>query len=202
MPASYPTSSKSFTTKNTGDTIQPAHVNDAQDEITAIETNLLAAFPGGSGAISGQLKFPATQNPSADPTTLDDYEEGSWTPVIGGIGGTSGQVYSGQTGGYIKIGRVVIATFDIQLTTLGTVTGAAEIQGFPFAVSHAQIAAIGAGNTTTPFVFMGGWLGSLSSTGAALVMLTAAATAYTTILQADLSNTTRMTGSFTYITSA
>ena len=29
---------------------------------------------------SGQLQFPATQNPSADPNNLDDYEENTWTP--------------------------------------------------------------------------------------------------------------------------
>jgi hypothetical protein len=41
MPASYPTSAKSFTTKNAGDTIQPAHINDLQDEVAAIEAGLL-----------------------------------------------------------------------------------------------------------------------------------------------------------------
>lgn len=40
----YPTSVNSFTTKNTGDTIQPAHVNDLQTEVTAVETDLLAAW--------------------------------------------------------------------------------------------------------------------------------------------------------------
>lgn len=52
MAASYPTSAKSFTTKNTSDTIQAAHVNDVQDEITAIENDLLGPFPvarGGTG---------------------------------------------------------------------------------------------------------------------------------------------------------
>ena len=35
---------------------------------------------------SGQLKFPATQSASADANTLDDYEEGSFTPTLGGSG--------------------------------------------------------------------------------------------------------------------
>lgn len=39
--ASYPTSIFAPTTKNAGDTIQPAHINDAQAEITAIETALI-----------------------------------------------------------------------------------------------------------------------------------------------------------------
>ena len=50
--ASYPTSVKSFTTKNTADTIQAAHVNDVQSEVTALETDLIAGLPvtrGGTG---------------------------------------------------------------------------------------------------------------------------------------------------------
>src|SRR3990167_156931 len=38
--ASFPASVKSFTTKATGNTIQAAHVNDLQDEVNAIETDL------------------------------------------------------------------------------------------------------------------------------------------------------------------
>ncbi|MEM4360394.1 MAG: discoidin domain-containing protein [Candidatus Bilamarchaeaceae archaeon] len=41
MPASYPNSVKFFTTKVTGQTIEAAHVNEPQDEITAIEQGLL-----------------------------------------------------------------------------------------------------------------------------------------------------------------
>ncbi len=37
----YPTSVVSFTTKNTGDAIQPSHINDLQTEVTALETGLL-----------------------------------------------------------------------------------------------------------------------------------------------------------------
>src|SRR3990167_2607956 len=41
MAASYPGSVKTFTTRNAGDVIQPAHVNDLQDEVNAIESGLL-----------------------------------------------------------------------------------------------------------------------------------------------------------------
>lgn len=40
----YPTSIATFTTKSIGDTIQPAHVNALQTEITAIETALINGF--------------------------------------------------------------------------------------------------------------------------------------------------------------
>src|SRR5580765_5470319 len=39
--ASYPTAVKVFTTKNAGDTIQAADVDDLQDEVNAIEAGLL-----------------------------------------------------------------------------------------------------------------------------------------------------------------
>lgn len=39
--ASYPGAVKTFTTKNAGDTIQPSHINDLQDEVNAIEAGLL-----------------------------------------------------------------------------------------------------------------------------------------------------------------
>ena len=38
---SYPGAVKAFTSRNSGDVIQPAHVNDLQDEVAAIETGLL-----------------------------------------------------------------------------------------------------------------------------------------------------------------
>lgn len=41
--ANYPNSIPSFTSKSAGQTIQPAHLNDAQDEIVAIGTQLLTA---------------------------------------------------------------------------------------------------------------------------------------------------------------
>jgi len=41
MPASYPTAAKIFTSRNAGDVISQAHVNDLQDEVSAIESGLL-----------------------------------------------------------------------------------------------------------------------------------------------------------------
>jgi len=41
MPASYPSSVKTFTTKTTGQVIEASHVNELQDEVTAVETGLL-----------------------------------------------------------------------------------------------------------------------------------------------------------------
>ena len=50
-----------------------------------------------------QILFPGTQIASSNANSLDDYEEGTFTPVLGGVGGTSGQTYSSRSGFYIKI---------------------------------------------------------------------------------------------------
>lgn len=50
--ASYPTSAKSFTTKTNTTTADASHINEPQEEITAIEQDLIAGLPvsrGGTG---------------------------------------------------------------------------------------------------------------------------------------------------------
>jgi hypothetical protein len=100
----------------------------ASDAATA-RTNLGAAYLAGSTSQSfaaSNLAFPATQVPSADPNTLDDYEEGTWTPSVGGSA-----TYFIQQGYYTKIGNLVTAFFDMQINVLGTGSGS-TISGLPF----------------------------------------------------------------------
>jgi len=84
---------------------------------------------------NGGIKFPGTQGASADANTLDDYEEGTWTPVFSGTGGTSGQAYGVQKGVYTKIGQLVVASFYLTLSDKGTITTILQLSGFPFAAS-------------------------------------------------------------------
>jgi hypothetical protein len=86
---------------------------------------------------SGQIPFPATANLSSDANTLDDYEEGTWTPVY--VPGTSGAfgttTYETDTiGFYTKIGRIVYVHFSIATTAfaVGTAVGGPQISGLPF----------------------------------------------------------------------
>ena len=62
---------------------------------------------------------------------LDDYEEGVWTSEVGGTA-----TYGDNTGRYTKIGRQVFATFDLNITTIGT-GSTTVITGLPFAVGDA-----------------------------------------------------------------
>jgi hypothetical protein len=81
------------------------------------------ATPSTSGA---GITFPATQSASSNANTLDDYEEGTWTPTIGGT-----STYTVQTGTYTKIGRLVVANFDMAILVRGT-GSQSEISGLPF----------------------------------------------------------------------
>ena len=62
---------------------------------------------------------------------LDDYEEGTWTPVVRGNSSAGSATYATQTGTYTKVGRTV--TFEFAVVWSGhTGTGSIEIGGFPF----------------------------------------------------------------------
>ena len=63
---------------------------------------------------------------------LDDYEEGSWTPVLEGSGATSGVAYSRRQGTYTKVGNKVFVNFHIVLSSEGTIGSTAKISGLPF----------------------------------------------------------------------
>lgn len=92
----------------------------------------------------GQLLFPATQNPSTDPNTLDDYEEGTWTPLIGGSTSDSGITYAAQNGYYIKIGKIVVIWLLVALSNKGTINGTVQLKGLPFASENlTQLAPFG-----------------------------------------------------------
>jgi len=78
------------------------------------------------------ITFPATQSASSDANTLDDYEEGTWTPAITFGGGSTGITYSSQLGFYTKIGNTVTVQFRVNLSSKGSSTGSAALGGLPF----------------------------------------------------------------------
>lgn len=83
----------------------------------------------------GQIAFPASQNASSDANTLDDYEEGTFTPTIVGSSTAGTGTYSTQSGNYIKIGRLVTVT-GYMIWTSHTGTGNLKIGGLPFTVAN------------------------------------------------------------------
>ncbi len=84
-------------------------------------------------ATHGPVVFPATQITSDDANTLDDYEEGTWTPVLSD--GTNNATATTAVGTYTKIGSTVHIKGNLGTSSLGSVTGNIQIDGLPFAAN-------------------------------------------------------------------
>jgi len=68
---------------------------------------------------------------TAAANTLDDYEEGVWTPALEAASGVVTS-YSIRNGSYTKIGNIVHARFYIDVSNKGTLSGDLKITGLPF----------------------------------------------------------------------
>jgi hypothetical protein len=105
-----------------------------------LNTNGALVLQGGSTSASGVgVAFPATQSASSDANTLDDYEEGTWTPNQG-----TGIVLIGtfsSSAKYTKIGRQVTLVGQVNgSTSVANVTnGGALFSNAPFAPSSGAV---------------------------------------------------------------
>jgi uncharacterized membrane protein len=81
---------------------------------------------------SGGIQFPATQISSANANTLDDYEEGTFSPTVAGSSSAGTATYGSQVGKYTKVGNMVSIMIDIAWSS-GTGTGVLYIASLPFA---------------------------------------------------------------------
>ena len=96
------------------------------------------ALEGANTQVGTGITFPAAQVASSDANTLDDYEEGTWTPTIYGGSTTGTTTYgSNRVGRYTKIGNVVTIQFTVGWTGQ-TGTGSLNIGGLPFTTTNAQ----------------------------------------------------------------
>jgi hypothetical protein len=85
------------------------------------------------------IAFPATQSASSDANTLDDYEEGTWTPSW--QGSTSNPTQGGNAVcGYVKVGRLVTVFGDFYCTSLSGGSGDLQLSGLPFTVANTATA--------------------------------------------------------------
>jgi hypothetical protein len=125
----------------------------------------------------------------------------SFTPTIGGSGGQSGQVYSSQTGTYVRTGKLVHFQVNVALSTLGTITSGVQVKGLPF-TSAGTAARTGVsvgfwGPMTSNFTWIGGYVEN-SSTVINITGRTSAGTTSSFLAQADLSATTQLVLGGTY----
>ena len=134
-------------TKHIDATAAPNTVSGNVEIVSATEANFsvfvaqrfnntigIGAFPSTSGK---GITFPAVQSPSSNVNTLDDYEEGTFTPVLTCASpGNLAVAYSSQLGWYQKIGNRVTVHVDVITSsfTHTTAAGGVFIDGHPFVV--------------------------------------------------------------------
>jgi hypothetical protein len=108
-------------------------INDMVMASTPVANSISVRDSAGNISANG-VRFPGAQSASTDANTLDDYEEGSWTPTLT-FGGTEAS-YTTQNGNYTKIGNRVTFSAYIALSAVGAGTGDAVIGGLPFTCAN------------------------------------------------------------------
>ncbi len=150
----------------------------------------------------GQVVFPASQNASANVNTLDDYEEGTFTPAMTFGGASVGITYTTQAGNYTKIGDRILYNFTIILSNKGSSNGNLFVTSLPFiaksVTGHAppvnlRIVRIAFVDTPQMYIRQG-------ESNCALTEAPAGGGAETSITDAECSNTSVIYGSGSYFT--
>jgi hypothetical protein len=95
------------------------------NDVFAINTNGTAKFA--STVETTGIKFPATQVASSDANTLDDYEEGTWTPTL-----PNGGSLVRQSARYVKVGQKVTVSFYVSSVLPTNNSSDFIIGGLPF----------------------------------------------------------------------
>ena len=108
------------------------------------------AAVGGATAGAGGLAFPATAVAVADANTLDDYEEGTWTPTFAGSTTSPTVTYAAQSGSYTKIGRQVTVSFEVGTSAQSLGVGSVQIAGLPFTIGVRVYSAVATFNINNP----------------------------------------------------
>ena len=112
--------------------------NSADDQWTAfIEANGKATFAGNvvlstAGTGINFSAYATSGNPSSN--LLDDYEEGTFTPTVTGLGNATVMTLNSNidTMRYVKVGRKVTIFGRVQITSINGATGAVQLGSLPF----------------------------------------------------------------------
>ena len=116
---------------------EPATASNFTQTLPAVTGTVVVT--GTTPTLNG-ITFPATQVPSADANTLDDYEEGTWTATLTAV--TTGPTIPLTSSGiYVKVGRLVTVSFNFDNVDTTGASGPLLVTGLPFAAdgSKAQV---------------------------------------------------------------
>jgi hypothetical protein len=128
----YPLTTFSSTGIDDDGTSTAITINSDNNVALAGNIGIGGATPTTSGT---GITFPATQSASTNANTLDDYEEGTWTPTyVASTTDFTSITYQAQNGTYTKIGRLVIVNIVMSTNsiTAGAAAGEVYIDGLPF----------------------------------------------------------------------
>jgi hypothetical protein len=169
-----------------------SHSHDA----SAITTGTIddARIPSGIARDSEVAAAYAAISHTHTTSAITDYEDGTWTPTLTFGGSAVGITYGTRVGTYVKIGKLVYITCTITLTSKGSSTGNAFVEGLPFncnTTTNAQ-------HRLTNFMDVPNGDISMASIGAsqadriALVRVTVATQAAAVMTNTQFSNTSRV----------
>jgi len=137
------------TSTGTGNTVLSATPTLSGD--VTLSTGNLIIGTAGKG-----IDFSITSSGSGTMTSelLADYEEGTWTPTLGGTA-----TYLAQTGRYTKVGRLVYIQGTLYINAIGT-GSTAQISGLPFTAVDSHPMSIQLGGSAQAFSAVYGYINS------------------------------------------
>lgn len=132
---------------------------------------------------------------SAAANALDDYEEGTWTPSVGGNAS-----YTTQSATYTKVGRLVTVRAEMTINVIGT-GSTTTMSGLPFVALSGSPTPFSAGyyaNLATTITWLGGYVNG----GFATLQFVSNSTATSTLTNAPtlFGNSARVDICATYMT--
>lgn len=144
MAASFPGAVKTFTTKNTGDVIQPADVNDLQDEVNAIE----AGIRNGTAPLNSSNSTLTNLSVTANSTIAGALNVGG-AMTIGTLDVGSVSTFAA--------GVTFLSRWSVGTSTAATLsTGNTDDLAIPSSIGTLRLTANSSGSTLTGFAVSGG----------------------------------------------
>ncbi len=108
---------------STADTSGVLQLQAANTTVLNAELGKALALQGATSTTGCGIAFPSAQVASADANTLDDYEEGTYTPTVATTGGSITLNASYNTLSYVKVGQLVTITGRLRVSAISSPTG-------------------------------------------------------------------------------